>query len=176
MPDETFDPNACDDPHALDLPWDKAAEPLEEEQPVEDQEEPSEADDEAAFKIWWAHRVPDFVKHTYPFDLPPERLPFAQQMFTWEGAPKYCPVPACRRTGQCLGGDGPPCFRADRDDLQQVLFLWWAMLFEGLSQEEYVAALRGRGNRYGPHHEPPAAARRRPARRSKAVRRKAREA
>ena len=151
MTDPKHDPALSDDSDALDLPWDEDAE-LEDEEAAEDAE-PSEAETQAAVGAWWAH-LPDFIKPTYPFDLPPERMPFVQYIFTAEGAPKHCPEAACRRAKQCLGGDGPPCFRADREDLHQLLFLWWMSLFNGATDEEVAAALRARGNRYGLRHEP----------------------
>jgi len=82
------------------------------------------ATDDALATSWWA-QLPDFIKPSYPFDLPPERLPFAQFVFTEVGAPRRCPEAACRRAGACGGGDGPPCFRAARKYLWHVLFLWW---------------------------------------------------
>jgi hypothetical protein len=148
MTDPKHAPAIGDDPDALDLPWDESTE-LEDE--AEDAEL-SEADAQAAFGRWWG-RLPDFIKPTYPFDLPPERMPFAQKVFTIEGAPKHCPVAACQGAQRCLGG-GPPCFRADRKDLQQLLFLWWMMLFHGARDEEFAAAPRAKGNLYGLRHEP----------------------
>src|SRR5215207_6966148 len=76
-------------------------------------------DDEAGESVgmWWA-RLPDFIKPDYPFDLPPERLAVAQAIFTECGVPARCPQEACRRSMRCRGGDGPPCFRADRKPLQ----------------------------------------------------------
>ena len=115
---------------------------------------------EARFRVWWAH-LPDFVKPDYPLDIPPERLPFARHVFTDVGAPRACPAAACRRAGACQGGDGPPCFRAARRDLSQVLFLWWLTLFYEFPEEDYAAALRARGNRYAPHAPPATRARRR---------------
>jgi hypothetical protein len=73
-----------------------------------------------------------------------------RQVFTAVGTQRFCAEAACRRAGSCAGGDGPPCFRADRHDLSQVLFLWWMMLFADLPGDEYAAALRARGNRYTP--------------------------
>ena len=122
------------------------------------QPEPIETDDDITqeeFGAWWA-QLPDFIKPGYPLDIPPERMPFVQFVFTTVGAPRFCPEPACRRTGECQGGDGPPCFRADRRDLSQVLFLWWMMVFAGATDEEYEQPLRARGNRYAPEPAKPA--------------------
>ncbi len=111
---------------------------------------------ETEFAEWWA-RLPDFIKPEYPFDLPPDRLPFAQFVFTKVGAARVCPEIACNRSGACRGGDGPPCFRADRKNLQQVLFLWWMTLYHGCTDEDYAASLRGTGNPYAPQDDPPQA-------------------
>ncbi len=108
-----------DDLDALGLLWYEDAEVKDE---AAEDTEPSEAEIWAAFGAWWA-RLPDFIKPTYPFDLPPEYMPFAQEVFTIEGAPKHCPVADCRRAKRCLGDDGPPYFSADREGFQQVLFL-----------------------------------------------------
>lgn len=115
----------------------------------EDFEDEDDEDDEAEFSLWWAH-LPDFIKPDYPLDIPPARMPFVRTVFTSVGAPRHCPAPACRRARACQGGDGPPCYRADRSDLQQALFLFWAVLFIDLPKEEYRRALRDRGNRYAP--------------------------
>jgi hypothetical protein len=112
-------------------------------------------DGEAAFGAWWAH-LPDFIKPDYPFDLPPARLPFARFVFTEVGAPRRCAEAACRRTKECRGGDGPPCYRADRPFLSQILFLWWMSVFEDLSGAQYVAALRAKGSPYAPPQNTPA--------------------
>ena len=112
--------------------------------------------DEAALARWWAH-VPDFVKPDYPFDLPPARLPFARHVFTEVGAPRLCPETACRRAGACRGGDGPPCFRADRKGLGHVLLLWWMRLYADFSEENYKASLRAKGSPYAPRKDAPAA-------------------
>jgi hypothetical protein len=100
------------------------------------------------FAEWWAHTVPDFLWPNYPFDVPPGRLAFATRVMTMAGAPRHCPEPACHRARKCRGGDGPPCYRADRENLQQVLFLAWAKLVLDFSDEEIAAALTARGSRY----------------------------
>ena len=109
--------------------------------------------DEAAFSRWWAN-VPDFIRPDYPFDVPPGRLPFAQYVFTQVGAPRFCPETACRRCGECRGGDGPPCLRADRKRLLHVLFLWWMRLYAGCTDEEYAASLRTKQSPYAPDAAP----------------------
>jgi hypothetical protein len=64
------------------------------------------------------------------------------------GAPHHCPELACRRARKCQGGDGPPCFRADREELREVLFLAWAKLFLDFTDEEIEDCLSSRGSRY----------------------------
>jgi hypothetical protein len=99
------------------------------------------------WRSWWT-QLPDFIKPDYPLDLPPCRMPFARYVFTDVGAPRFCPEAACRRAGTCQGGDGPPCFRADRQNLWQVLFLWWMMIYGNATDEEYEQSMRAKGNRY----------------------------
>jgi hypothetical protein len=121
-------------------------------------------DEQKAFGHWWA-QLPDFIKPGYPLDLPPARMPFARHVFGLVGAPRLCPEIVCRRSGACRGGDGPPCYRADRDYLAQVLFLWWMRVFEDLSYEEYERALRLKGSPYAPPPEETAEAKSGQARR-----------
>ncbi|HKH95059.1 MAG TPA: hypothetical protein VKA39_00895 [Beijerinckiaceae bacterium] len=106
-------------------------------------------DDEAGESIgmWWA-RLPDFIKPDYPFDLPPERLAVAQAIFTECGVPARCPQEACRRSMRCGGGDGPPCFRADRKPLQQLLFTSWMVGMGPVTAEEGQDLMRRWGNPY----------------------------
>jgi hypothetical protein len=92
--------------------------------------------------------VPDFLWPSYPFDIPPGHMDFTKTVMTMAGAPRHCPEHACRRAHACQGGDGPPCYRADRENLQQVLFLAWAKLVLDFSDEEIAAALTARGSRY----------------------------
>ena len=123
----------------------------------------TEVEDEVTqeeFGAWWA-QLPDFIKPGYPLDIPPERMPFVREVFTHDGAPRFCPKAACRRADACQGGDGPPCFRADRRDLSQVLFLWWMMLFADFPWQELTAALHRRGNRYAVQAARPEGAKRR---------------
>ena len=75
-------------------------------------------------------------------------MPFVRYVFTAVGAPRFCPQASCGRAGTCQGGDGPPCFRADRKDLSQVLFLWWMMIYGNATDEEYAQSMGGTGNRY----------------------------
>jgi hypothetical protein len=116
-------------------------------------EDDSEDDDDGP-ALWWA-RLPDFIKPTYPFDLPPDRLPFAQRIFTLCGAPARCPLQGCRRSEQCDGGDGPPCFRADREFLHQILFLAWMAVMGPATDDEGRAALRSKGSPYRWPFDPP---------------------
>jgi hypothetical protein len=109
----------------------------------------SPEEEEAEWASWWT-QLPDFIKPDYPLDLPPCRMPFARYIFTVVGAPRFCPQASCRRAGNCQGGDGPPCFRADRKNLWQVLFLWWMMIYGGATDEHYEQSMRGTGNRYAP--------------------------
>lgn len=97
---------------------------------------------------WWVHKVPDFLKPSYPFDVPPDRLPFAREVLSFAGAPRHCPQSACRRARACRGGDGPPCYRADRKALQRIMFLIWLRLYCGLTQAEFDYLLAVEGNRY----------------------------
>lgn len=91
--------------------------------------------------------LPDFIRPDYPFDLPPNRLPFAQFVFTQAGAPKFCANRACRRADRCQGGDGPPCFRVDRRDLRQV-GLWFMMVIDMIDEPQYWRSLKAKKNRY----------------------------
>ena len=104
-------------------------------------------EEEEEWRSWWA-QLPDFIKPDYPLDIPPNRMPFVRYVFTDVGAPRFCPQASCRRAGTCQGGDGPPCFRADRKNLWQVLFLWWMMIYGNATDEEYEQSMRGTCNRY----------------------------
>lgn len=90
---------------------------------------------------------PDFLRPDYPFDLPPNRLPFAQHVFSLAGAPELCPQRGCRRSGRCAGGEGPPCLRAD-PDLRLVLKLWFMMTIDMIDEPQYWRSLKARRNRY----------------------------
>src|SRR4051812_25763441 len=103
--------------------------------------------DDASIGNWWA-RLPDFIQADYRFDLPPARMPFAQKIFTECGAPARCPQQPCRRSMRCEGGDGPPCFRADREPLQQMLFLSWMVAMGPATPEEGHDLMRRWGNPY----------------------------
>ena len=98
-------------------------------------------------------------------------MPFARYVFTVVGAPRFCPQASCRRAGTCQGGDGPPCFRADRENLSQVLFLSWMMIYGDMTEEEGAQAMRRAGNRYAPAEASAA-----PARRAEAHRKRPRSA
>jgi hypothetical protein len=102
------------------------------------------SDEEAA--LWWAS-LPEFIK-TDVGDLPAGCLVFAQSIFTLCGAPGRCPQQACRRTMRCQGGDGPPCFRADRRPLDQMLFLSWMAIKGPATNEEAHEALALAQNPY----------------------------
>jgi hypothetical protein len=104
-------------------------------------------DDGESVGMWWA-RLPGFIKPDYPFDLPPARMSFAQKIFTDCGAPARCPQEACRRSRRCDGGDGPPCFRADRKPLHQMLFLAWMAFMGPATPDEVDDALRRTKNPY----------------------------
>jgi hypothetical protein len=104
-------------------------------------------DEDEEWRSWWT-QLPDFIKPDYPLDLPPNRMPAARYLFTAVGAPRFCPQASCPRAGTCQGGDGPPCFRADRENLSQVLFLSWMMIFGEMTEEECAQAMRRTGNRY----------------------------
>ena len=95
----------------------------------EDDEEPLTPEEEAAVQSWWA-QLPDFIMPSYPFDVPPDRMIYAQYVFTEVGdVPRTCPVGACRRTRQCRGGEGPPCYRARREELRALLFEGWMNIY-----------------------------------------------
>jgi hypothetical protein len=126
----------------------------------------SQEEEDPEGREWWT-QLPDFIKPDYPLDLPPCRMPFARYLFTVVGAPRYCPQATCRRAGSCKGGDGPPCFRADRKNLWQVLFLWWMMIYGGCTNEQYEQSMRSKGNRYAPPEAPASRARRAGTRRTR---------
>jgi hypothetical protein len=92
--------------------------------------------------------LPDYVVLSYPFDVPPHRMPLAQYVLGKAGAWRHCPEARCRRSRSCRGGKGPPCFRADRADLQQVLFLTHMLYLEHFSAEDVEFALTRQQNRY----------------------------
>ena len=119
-------------------------------------------EEEAEWRSWWT-QLPDFIKPDYPLDLPPNRMPAARYLFTAVGAPRFCPQASCRRAGTCQGGDGPPCFRADRENLSQVLFLSWMMIYGDMTEEEGAQAMRRAGNRYAPARSAGSGRKRRPA-------------
>jgi hypothetical protein len=144
MPERTMNNQKDDDLELEDLQHLDDEDALED---LEDDEATKRVDDDEACGRWWA-QLPDFIKPDYPFDMPPARLPFVQFVFTQMGAPRHCPEARCRRSGQCRGGDGPPCFRADRKDLQQVLFLVYMMLFADWPEQELWRTLKAQGNRY----------------------------
>jgi hypothetical protein len=104
-------------------------------------------DEDEEWRSWWT-QLPDFIKPDYPLDLPPNRMPAARYLFTAVGAPRFCPQASC--AGTCQGGDGPPCFRADRENLSQVLLLSWMMIYGDMTEEECAQAMRRTGNRYAP--------------------------
>ena len=106
-----------------------------------------EDEEEERIRAWLA-RLPDFIMPNYPFDLPPARRPFAQKIFTLCGAPGRCPHETCRRSMRCAGGEGPPCFRADRKPLHQMLFLAWIATMGPATDDEARDALRRTKNPY----------------------------
>jgi hypothetical protein len=103
-------------------------------------------EEEAEWRSWWT-QLPDFIKPDYPLDLPPNRMPAARYLFTAVGAPRFC----------------PPCFRADRENLSQVLFLSWMMIYGDMTEEEGAQAMRRAGNRYAPARSAGSGRKRRPA-------------
>jgi hypothetical protein len=112
-----------------------------------DEDEADEEEEEARDRAWLA-RLPDFIMPDYPFDLPPARLPFAHRIFTLCGAPARCPQETCRRSMRCAGSDGPPCFRADRKPLHQMLFLAWMATMGPATDDEARDALCRARNPY----------------------------
>ena len=99
-------------------------------------------EEEAAAREWLADRVPDFLWSSYPFDVPPGRMGVVRYLLTMFQAHRHCPRGSCRRARRCLGGDGPPCFRADREELRKILLLTWSNLFLGLPEEAFAAEAR----------------------------------
>jgi hypothetical protein len=92
--------------------------------------------------------LPDYILPSYPFDLPPHRMPLAQYVLGEAGAWRHCPEARCRRAKSCRGGEGPPGFRADREPLRQVLFLTHMLYIEHFTEEDVAFALTDSQNRY----------------------------
>ena len=92
--------------------------------------------------------MPDFLWSSYPFDVPPGRMAVVRYLLTLFQAHRHCPRGSCRRARRCLGGDGPPCFRADREELRKILLLTWSHLFHDLPEEAFAAELDKLGDRY----------------------------
>jgi hypothetical protein len=113
---------------------------------------------EEAIVRWWT-RLPDFIKPDYPFDVPPARMAGARYVFTEVGAPRFCPEAACRRAGECRGGDGPPCYRADRAALRHVLLMSWLLIYENCPEDVYETSVREKAPRYAAPGGPAAGAR-----------------
>ena len=105
-------------------------------------------EEEAAARKCLVERVPDFLWSSYPFDVPPGRMAGVRYILTLFQAHRHCPRGSCRRARRCLGGDGPPCFRADRKELRKILLLSWSNLFLGLPEEAFAAGLDKLGDRY----------------------------
>ena len=113
-------------------------------------------EEEAAVREWLVNRVPDFLWSSYPFDVPPGRMGVVRYLLTMFQAHRHCPRGSCRRARRCLGGDGPPCFRADRKELRKILLLTWSNLFLDLPDEAFAAGLDKLGDRCEmvPEHVP----------------------
>ena len=91
---------------------------------------------------------PDFLALDYPFDVPPRQMEFATFALTQAGAWQKCPQRACRRSRTCRGGEGPPCFRADRTPLHHAMLLTFLAMHEMLTDEEIEHALTIHENPY----------------------------
>jgi hypothetical protein len=92
-------------------------------------EKPPTPEEEAEVLDWWIH-LPDFIKPSYPFDVPPDRMPFARYVFAKFGdAPRTCSLGVCQRSRQCRGGEGPPCYRERREELRQLLLRTWVSIW-----------------------------------------------
>jgi hypothetical protein len=91
---------------------------------------------------------PDFLALDYPFDVPPRQMEFATFALTQAGAWQKCPQRACRRSRTCRGGEGPPCFRADRTPLHHVMLLTFLAAHEMLTDHQIEHALTVHGNPY----------------------------
>jgi hypothetical protein len=113
---------------------------------IETDHEAPAIDDRAA-GLWWWH-LPDFIKPNYPFDVPPERMAYASAVFTAAHVYAACPEAGCRRERACLGGEGPPCYRADRRNLRQLLFLMWMTIWCEATPAECNGAFRRAGSPY----------------------------
>ncbi|HKH33015.1 MAG TPA: hypothetical protein VKA80_02435 [Beijerinckiaceae bacterium] len=94
---------------------------------------------------WWWH-LPDFIKHSYPFDVPPDRMCYAKEMFDAVHPYRTCPRGECRRARECQGGDGPACYRADRKNLRQLLFLMWMTIYCNATPAECNGAFKRSGS------------------------------
>jgi hypothetical protein len=105
---------------------------------------------QAADPCWppGAPPLPDFLTIDYPFDVPPRQMTFAKFALTDAGAWRRCPQRACRRSRTCRGGEGPPCFRADRTPLHHVMLLTFLAAYQMLSAEEIEHALTVNDNPY----------------------------
>jgi hypothetical protein len=91
--------------------------------------------------------IPDFLAPGYPLDIPPHRMALATCLLKHAEAWRRCPQEACRRGRTCRGGDGPPCFRADREALHLVLVLNFLAAYDLLAEEDAARALAA-------HHSP----------------------
>ena len=115
---------------------------------------PEAAEDYARMRAedpYWpaeAPLAPDFLALDYPFDVPPRQMEFATFALTSGGAWRKCPQRACRRSRTCRGGEGPPCFRADRTPLHHVMLLTFLAAYQMLSAEEIEHALTVNDNPY----------------------------
>ena len=135
-------------PASVRMPRDETEETVSLKFPPEAAEAYARIQEENPYWPPGAPPQPDFLALDYPFDVPPRRMPFATFALTRAGAWRKCPQRACRRSRTCRGGDGPPCFRADRTPLHHVMLLTFFATYEMLTADEIEHALTVNDNPY----------------------------
>ena len=81
-------------------------------------------------------------------------------LFDLVGAWRFCPKLSCGRGRACRGGDGPPCYRADRKVLSTILFITWMRMYWGWTEEEWQDSFMSSAPRYAAGDEAPPTCRR----------------
>jgi hypothetical protein len=72
----------------------------------------------------------------------------AREMLSCIEAWRTCSHAPCHRARACIGPDGPPCFRADRRALQQVLLVCYLLDLGACGPSGYGPLLTAAGNPY----------------------------